>query len=115
EDNLIKQGMKFEDYLSHIKKSEGELRLDFTPDAIKRVKTALLIRAIAKKENITVTCDEIHAEQDRAFAGYKMNPAYAEHLDELDKSLHSDHAHHYFENLITNKKTFEKLKELLVK
>jgi len=115
EDNVTQQGLKFEDYLSHLKKTEAELRLEFVPDAIKRVKTALIVREIAKKENIEVTHDEIHEELDKIIASYKLNPAYAGEVERIEQNLHSHETHHYIENILTNRKTLHKLKELIVK
>ncbi len=115
EDNVANQGMKFDDYLSHMKKTESELRLDFVPDAIKRVKTALAIRAIAKQEKIEVSHDEIHEELDKIIASYKLNPAYAGEVERIEQNLHSHETHHYITNILTNRKTLTKLKELVTK
>lgn len=115
EDNLSAQGLNITDYLSHIKKTEAELRLDFTNDAIKRVKTALLIRKISIQEKIMATHEEVHQEIDRALASYKLNPAYAAQLEQIEQSMHTEHAHRYFENLVRNRKTVEKLKSLIIK
>jgi trigger factor len=57
--NLEAQGAKFEDYLNHIKKTENELMLDFSPEATKRIKFALLLQEVAKKEEISVSDDEV--------------------------------------------------------
>lgn len=110
EDNIAQQGMKFEDYLTHLKKTEGDLRLDFVPDAIKRVKTGLIIRALAKRENIQANDQEIGAERERTLASYKLHPAYGSDLDKLEKNLRSENATHYFANVIANRKTMEFLK-----
>ena len=115
EDNVARQGLKFEDYLAHMKKTEAEFRLDFVPDAIKRVQTGLLIRQIAKANNITATHEEVHEEMERTIASYKMHPAYAGQAADLEKNLHSDDAHHYFENLIANRKTMDMIKEKTIK
>ncbi len=115
EDNIARQGMKFDDYLSHLKKTEADLRLDFAVDAIKRVKTGLIIRQIAKQENIQATEKEIDDETERTLATYKMNPAYADQLNKLEENLRSEHAKQYFGNVIANRKTMELLKEKSIK
>jgi len=115
EDNLASQGLNITDYLSHIKKTEAELRLDFTNDAIKRVKTGLLIRQIAIQEKIEATHDEIHEELDRTLASYKLNPAYSAQVEQLEQNLHSEHAHHYFGNLVRNRKTIDRIKQAVIK
>jgi len=111
EDNVSREGLKFEDYLQHIKKTEGDLRLDFVPDAIKRVKTGLLIRHVAKLENIQADDQEIEAEIERSLASYKFHPAYADKLPELEKNMRSENARPYFANMIANRKTLELLKD----
>ena len=111
EDNVSREGLKFEDYLKHLKKTEGDLRLDFVPDALKRVKTGLLIRHVAKIENITADDKEIEAEIERSLASYKFHPAYADKLPELEKNMRSANARPYFANMIANRKTLELLKE----
>lgn len=115
EDNVMHQGMDFKHYLEHLKKTEADLRLDFTPDAIKRVKTAILVRDIAKKENITAEDKEVDEEVERTLASYKLNPAYASQITDLEKNLKSDHARQYFKNLITNRKTISFLKDKIIK
>lgn len=89
ESNVERQGGKLADYLSHIKKTEEEMLLEFTPDAIKRVKTALIIRAIAQANNLTASHDEVHEEMEKTIASYKLNPAYANQIADLEKNMHS--------------------------
>ena len=115
EDNLQRQGMDFQHYLEHIKKTESDLKLEFVPDGIKRVKTALFMRAFAKKENIEATEKEIRDELDKTLASYKLNPNYANEIARIEENLKSENAYHYFGNLIANRKTMKRLKELLVK
>ena len=113
-DNVARQGMNFEDYLKHMKKSEADMRLDFTPDAIKRVKTGLLIRAIAKQENIQADEKDLHDEIEKTLASYKLNPAYADKLDQLEKEIRSENAKQYFSNVIINRNTLEMLKKKII-
>jgi len=115
EDNVTKQGMDFKNYLEHIKKTEADLKLDFTADAIKRVKTAVLIREIAQKQKLEITDKEIDEEVERTIASYKLNPAYAAQIDELEKNIKSDNARQYFKNLIINRKTIKFLKDTIIK
>ena len=55
EENVARQGMDFTEYLKKIGKTRDELRLDFAPEAVKRVKVALAARQIAQEKNITLT------------------------------------------------------------
>jgi len=114
QDNIARQGMNYEDYLKHIKKSESDLRLDFTPNAIKRVKTGLLIRAIAKKEEIKASEEEVNQEIERTIVTYKFNPQFADQIDELEKRMRTPEARQYFTNVITNRNTVEFLKDKIL-
>jgi trigger factor len=55
-------GMKFEDYLTHLKKSAEDLKKDWEVDAKKRVMFGLMIHKIAELEKIAPT-DEAISEQ----------------------------------------------------
>ncbi|MBT4722849.1 trigger factor [Candidatus Falkowbacteria bacterium] len=114
EDNLTKQGMNMKDYLTHLKKTEAELRLDFVPDALKRIKTGLVIRQIAIDKKMEATEEEIKAEKEKTIAQYKLNPQTAEQVPELEKQMETENATRYFENLIANRKTIEYIKNEVI-
>ncbi len=59
---VARAGMTWDDYLAHGGKSEAELREGFRPEAERRVKTTLLVEAIAKKEGIHATEADVDAE-----------------------------------------------------
>ena len=108
EQHLKTQGIAVDDYLLHLKKTRDELLLDFTPQAIKRVKSALLIRAVAQDKQIIASADEIDEEIERARERYAHNA-------EVLKQLTSDEYREYLQNAITSRKVVEHLKDLIVK
>ncbi len=55
-------GSKWEDYLTHLKKTEEDLKNEWKDIAYKRVMSQLLINEIAKKEKIETSKEEIEAE-----------------------------------------------------
>jgi len=55
-------GRSWDDYLTEREKSEKEIREEVRKEAEQRVKTTLLIEAIAKAENVEVTTAEVDAE-----------------------------------------------------
>ena len=63
--NLSRSGLEFDLYLQYLGKGEDEMRADFTPGAENRVKTRLVIDAIAKAETVEVTEDDfaLHLEE----------------------------------------------------
>jgi len=115
QDNLTKQGMKFEDYLQHMQKKESDLKLDFTPDAIKRVKTGLIVREIGLINKIKATEKDVTDEIEKNIVSYKMNPTYASQLPDIEKKLSSPESKQYFETVIINRKTIELIKEKVIK
>jgi len=104
EQSVTRQGGKFEDYLGHIKKTKDELMLEMLPNAVKRVKSALVIREIAVVEKIIVTHEDIHNKIDELEKQYANNP-------EILKMLHEEGYHTYLSNILTNEKVITKLKE----
>jgi trigger factor len=59
EHNLIYQGLNLKKYMEYAQKTRQEVREDFRPDAIKRVKADLVLDSIAKFEKIEATEAEI--------------------------------------------------------
>ncbi len=62
--------MSFIDYLTKIKKTEEELKESFSPEAEKRVKNFLILREIAKRENVPVSEKEIEEKINEVFKNY---------------------------------------------
>lgn len=62
------QGGRFEDYLSNLKKTRDDLKLEFIPQAMRRIQTAVLIKEVAKKEAVEVEEAEVDQDVDRILA-----------------------------------------------
>lgn len=69
--NISQAGLKWEDYLAHLKKTEEEVIKDWDKDAIKRVKYGLILNEIAEKEKIEVSEEEVNKETDKILEQYK--------------------------------------------
>ncbi|NCN21903.1 trigger factor [Candidatus Falkowbacteria bacterium] len=104
EQSVLRQGGKFEDYLNHLKKTRDELKLEMIPNAIKRVKSSLLIREIAVLEKIDASDKEIEEKISELKEQYKGN-------EEVQKMIQEHHYKHYLKNILTNEKVLAKLKE----
>ena len=74
-------GLKWDDYLTHLKKSESELTESWTKDAEKRVRIGMTLREIARGENITPTDDEI-TERTK----WMLRPYNEEELRNIDQN-----------------------------
>ncbi|MDP2830561.1 MAG: hypothetical protein Q8O21_00670, partial [bacterium] len=101
---VIGQGGKFEDYLSHLNKTRDQLALDLLPDAVKRVKTSLLIREIALAEKISAEDGEIDKEIEHILNHYKDSKG-------IEEKVKSPAHREYLRNLIGGRKVIDKLKE----
>ena len=60
--HVTRAGMTWDDYLRESGKGEAELRDAYRPEAERRVKTTLLVEAIAKKEGIVATQADVEQE-----------------------------------------------------
>jgi trigger factor len=103
ESNIAQQGLKFEDYLTHLGKTRDQMKLDFVPQAIKRVRGALLTRSLYFQEKMDIT----EAEIDREIEA--MGRAYAQY-PEMIKNLKTPEYREYVRNMIGNKKVIDLLK-----
>lgn len=108
EHNIGHQGMQFDDYLTHLKKSREDLLLDFMPQAVKRVKSALVIREVGKQQNIDITDAEVEAEVEKSAAMYQGNEKAQEQLREPAYKS-------YLKNILASRKVIEHLKSEMVK
>lgn len=103
ERNVVNQGGQFEDYLKHLKKSKEELKLEMLPNAVKRIKTALVIREVGLSEKINVSREELDAKLEEIKKSQAGNA-------EAMKSLESPEYRRYLENMMFNDKVVAQLK-----
>ena len=66
------QGITLDQYLQITGMSKADLNNQFKPQALKQIKTRLVLEEVAKKENIQVSEDEINAELQKIADSYKM-------------------------------------------
>ncbi len=104
EHNIEHEGMKFDDYLKSVNKKESDLMLEFAPEAVKRIKIALAIRAISKTENITADDKEVAEEMEKLMNAYKDNP-------EMQKQIREPGFADYLRTRIENRKTLDLIKK----
>lgn len=71
EQGITEQGMAWADYLSSIKKNISDLKLEFVPQAIRRIKAAVFIKDVAKRESIAVSDKALDEEIDRILEGLR--------------------------------------------
>ena len=92
-----RMGLKFEDYLTHLKKSVEDMKKDWAKDAERRVKFSLAIDEIANLEKLSGTAQEIEHEIKHMLEHYpEANPLSVKN---------------YVEAMIRHNKVFEWLEE----
>lgn len=106
--DLDRHGVSIEQYLQDIKKNEEELRRDFSAQAEKRAKAALLSRQIAMEQNLKVSDEELEAELALMRATYKDDPAALDNLQRRD-------VRDAIATTLQNKKAVAWLKEKILK
>lgn len=86
-------GLKYENYLSHLKKSEEDMKKEWRSEAEKRAKTQLIVAEIAKLEKISLDEKRIEAEVKK--------------LTDVYKDVDPDNARYYIESVMLNEEVFK--------
>lgn len=102
--NIARQGLAFEDYLKSINKTIDDFKMEFAPEAVKRIKISLVVREIAKAEKIDVSDKEIMEEVEKMMNAYKDNA-------EAQKQIQEPEFQDYIKSRIENKKAIDVLKK----
>ena len=97
---LGSESLTLESYLKHVNLEESELRDKIRASAEKKIKTRLLLQAVADAESIQATEEEVEKEIAELAAGYRQD------LETFKKSLNSNKLLLIVEN-IRNRKTTE--------
>lgn len=88
-------GMKLEDYLANLKKTEEDIRKDARPDAEKRAKIQVVVGTIAKDAKVAPSQEKVEHE--------------LKHLKEHYPDIVDSVARNYIENVLTNDEVFKML------
>ena len=99
--NTSDMGLKWEEYLAHIKKTEEDLKKDWEKDALKRVKLGLALHEIAEKEKIEVPEEELEKETRAALEYYKG----------LGQNLDKERVKNHLYGAMRNERVFRMLEE----
>ena len=105
-DNMVKdmeqrmsyQGLKLEQYLKMLNKTEAEFRKDYEPQATEAIKSRLALEAIIKAEKIEATEKDVKEKLE------EMAKNYGKTAEELEKN---DNIKEYIKQGIENEKAIE--------
>jgi trigger factor len=93
-------GMKWEDYLLHLKKNPEEFRADWREQAERRVRLSLTLEEIAKTERIEPGQDEIQKKKTEILAQFRSPEEARNRIDPNDFE-------EYAKSVVRNQKVFE--------
>ena len=102
--NITRQGGNFNDYLLSVKTTPDKLMLDMLPQAVKRVKSALIIQKIAEIEKIDVLSEEVEIKRQELLTQYKGNKNVEDRISQPEYSSH-------LRTILINQKVMEKLRD----
>ena len=108
EHNIEQQGMDMDGYLKSIKKTKEDLQKDFEPQAIERIKGALILRQISDEEKINISDKEIDAELTKQEEMYKDNPQAMQNIKQPEYRT-------YLQNLLANQAVIKFINEKIIK
>lgn len=103
EDQVRHQGGEFQAYLDSIKKTKEQLMIDFAPQAVERVKAALLLHTIATDNSLNPTEEEVHQYIEDALKQYPNNK-------EALENAKSPEMHEHVTTMLRNRKAIEWIK-----
>lgn len=71
EEDITRAGLKFDEYLSHVKKTRDNLKTEWAPAAEKRAKLQLILNEIAKKESVEPDHAQLETQVKQLLEQYK--------------------------------------------
>lgn len=99
-------GMKWEDYLVHVKKNMEELKKEWRKEAEGRVRIALCLQEIVAMEKIAVSEEEVTERAHKFLEQYRSTKGTAEN------AIDPEALREYTKNVLTNEKVFESLENI---
>lgn len=107
EHNVTQQGLSFDDYLNHLKKDKNQLKLDFMPQALKRVKSAIVLSKVFQAQDIKIEDKEVDDLIENEKKMYQNNPEVIERIESKDYR-------EYLYNILANRKAIDLLKKACI-
>jgi trigger factor len=108
EHSIKQQGMDMAGYLKSINKTHEDFHKDFRPQAIDRLKAALVLRKLTDTENIKITEADIDEEIKKQELMYQGQ-------EQALKDIKSPHYRQYLENMLITRKVIKFITDKIVK
>ncbi len=101
------QGHDFNEYLKNINKTVTQMKVEFSTQAMTRIKVALIMKTIANDKNIKIKEEDIDNEIDNVAKQYDN--------EEAKKKIFSPEYRDQAEQMMKNRKVIDLLRETMVK
>jgi trigger factor len=98
-------GLNFADYLSQMKKTEDELKKEWTGQAKKRLAAHIILDALADEEGIEIDSSDVEAEMNKTLKHYK-------NAKDIEKNISMERLYGAARGQLRNEKTFVWLESL---
>ncbi len=98
-------GFNWDMYLEQVKKTEADLRAEWTIQAKKRIAAELILQKLAADQDITVETEAVEAEMNKVFQHYKSQ-------EQIEKNIDMSRLYTSVRGRLTNEKTLEWLEAL---
>lgn len=108
EHGIEHRGLKMDDYLTSLKKSLADLKLEFVPQAMKRIKTSVVVDAVGEQEKVEVPEEEVVAELEKAMNAYASDA-------EAQARVRTEEYEEYVRWRLRNRHVMELIRELTTK
>ena len=92
-------GMRWPDYLTHIKKTEESLKAEWRTEGEHRVRTALALREIGMRERIEPSEEEVALQVQQMLSAFRT-------AAQAQRSLDPAELHEYAQGILRNEKVF---------
>lgn len=107
--DLDRRGISFDKYLADIKKTEEQIYTDFTENATKRAKAALISRQVAQENHIEVGAEELKNELEMIKSMYQ-----GEELKRVEENIKRPEVIQTIAATIQNKKVVEWMRQQIL-
>lgn len=99
---IADMGMRWEDYLTHIKKTPEELKKEWQTEGEHRVRTALVLREIGTKEQIEPSGEEVALREQKILSDLRT-------ASDAQRAIDPVELREYAQGVLRNEKVFELL------
>jgi trigger factor len=112
--NLAQSGTPYEAYLRIQGKTEDDVKAELRPEAERRLRNSLVLREVARRENVEITDEDIDARLDEMFGTDVAPEGEDAETAERRRRVREMYRGDYFRNMMKNELFDQKLTDRLI-